>query len=605
VTSSKDPFYLYRLKVVRFGLEFVLLSLAAVVLFRLLPGHGEIHDRPFLLILGVAILALPVVFKAPWRRLLEDGSGLRVIYAWSAGDILLITAGIGVTGGGRSELFLLYALTIAFFGTSLPRRGQLTLVAFITACYVGVVALTGWDITPAVLVFRLAIGMILAFFIAFMSRELMQEIAGHHEARRESDRRSSLLASVAIAARGMSALDPNQVLEAVVKAANDLGFESTAVGLYDESGNYRTVRSRFVPDALVERPVPAGEGIVGQVWKERRTVVVHEYSSQSWALPEMKAAGIELAVATPVWSQGNLAAALVCASSRRQKLGAQEVEAIEMLAAQTGAALYIARRFEDEHRSVERLAELDRLKSDFLSNVSHELRTPLTVIIGNGRTLSTGWRDLDDELKLELLGRLNANALSLNAIITTLLDFSRLEAGHVTLRTEPFDLGAQLEAIVARLSSLFVQHPLTTEIDQGLEARADSPLIDRVVENLLVNATKHTPPGTHVTLVARVDGDTATVEVRDTGPGIMPQDLPHLGERFFRGRTLGIARSSGTGLGLALARELLSLHGSALSISSRLGEGSRFSFTLPMAGGGTGDHPEITPTTSLSTQTRA
>jgi signal transduction histidine kinase len=498
VRSPKDPFSLHRLKVVRFGMLLIVLSVAVVLASRLLPGQSEIHDGLFLL-----------------------------------------------------------ALTV-----------------------------------------------ILAVFVAFVSRQLMREMAGHREARREADRRSSLLASVATAARGMSALDPNQVLEAVVKAASDLGFESTAVGLYDESGNYRTVRSRSVPEALVERPVPTGEGIVGQVWKERRTVVVERYSDQPWAVPEMRAAGIELAVATPVWSEGKLAAALVCASSRRQQLSAQEMEAIEMLAAQTGAALYIARRFEDEHRSVERLAELDRLKSDFLSNVSHELRTPLTVIIGNGKTLSSSWRELDDELKLELLGRLNANALSLNAIITTLLDFSRLEAGHVTVRTEPFDLAALLEATVGRLSSLFVQHLLTTDIVPGLEVLADAPLIDRIVENLLVNATKHTPPGTRVTLVARAEGGTATVEVRDTGPGILSEDLPHLGERFFRGRTPGTTRSSGTGLGLALARELLHLHQSALSISSSVGAGSRFSFTLPMAGAGTADDPKIAPEAS-PTQARA
>jgi signal transduction histidine kinase len=297
----------------------------------------------------------------------------------------------------------------------------------------------------------------------------------------------------------------------------------------------------------------------------------------------MKAAGIELAVATPVWSQGKLAAALVCASSSRRQLSDQEMEAIELLAAQTGAALYIAHRFEDEHRSVERLAELDRLKSDFLSNVSHELRTPLTVIIGNGRTLKASWTDLDDELKLELLERLNANAASLNGIITTLLDFSRLEAGHVTLRAELFDLGELLQATVARLSSLFVQHPLSTEIEPGLTVRADAPLIDRVVENLLVNATKHTPPGTRVALVARAEEGTATVEVRDTGPGVPPEDLPHLGERFFRGGAPATRRSTGTGLGLALVGEILNLHGSALCVSSRFGEGARFSFTLPMA----------------------
>jgi signal transduction histidine kinase len=92
--------------------------------------------------------------------------------------------------------------------------------------------------------------------------------------------------------------------------------------------------------------------------------------------------------------------------------------------------------------------------------------------------------------------------------------------------------------------------------------------------------------------------------VRDTGPGILPEDLPHLGERFFRGQTPGTARSSGTGLGLALARELLHLHGSALSISSSLGEGSRFSFTLPLAGARTGDDAQIAPAPA-SIQARA
>jgi signal transduction histidine kinase len=112
---------------------------------------------------------------------------------------------------------------------------------------------------------------------------------------------------------------------------------------------------------------------------------------------------------------------------------------------------------------------------------------------------------------------------------------------------------------------------------------ADASLIDRVVENLLSNASKHTRPGTEVRLEAKTEADMARVSVVDDGPGISPDDLRHLGERFFRGGDPNTRTTRGTGLGLALAKEVLRLHGTDLEVQSEIGRGSRFSFRLPLA----------------------
>jgi signal transduction histidine kinase len=590
--ARTDPLLPYRLKTVRAGINSTLLALTALLGFRLLPGHGHVPDVAFTALVAAAGIGILLISSIPWSRLFEEGRGLRLMLAWSAADIALVTAAIGITGGGRSDLYLLYVLTTAFFGFSFQEWAQAALLSLTLLSYLWVLALTGWQITAAVLAFRLAVVVTLAFLVAFVARELMRQMAGHHEARGESERRASLLESVAVAARGMSALAPNEVLKAVVEAAGRMGFETAAVGVYDSAGTYRTLRTVRVPEAMVDRPTSSSEGLVSRVWLERETVATEDYPSESWAIPEMVAAGINVAVATPVWSQGELVAALVCASAERRQVSAQEIEAIELLAAQTGAALHIAHRFEAEHQAVERLAELDRLKSDFLSSVSHELRTPLTVIIGNGKTLSGNWKRLDENLKLELLRRLNANAVSLESIITSLLDFSRLEAGHVSMRVEAFDLGPLLEATSTRLVSLFADRKLTRAIEPGLAVLADATLIDRVVENLLVNASKYTPPGGRVVLSAHRNGEYATVAVSDNGPGIPVEDVHRLGERFFRGAAVG-GRSRGTGLGLALVREVLELHGSALQIASRLDVGSRFWFDLPLATrGGAPSEPE-------------
>jgi len=230
------------------------------------------------------------------------------------------------------------------------------------------------------------------------------------------------------------------------------------------------------------------------------------------------------------------------------------------------------------------------MKSDFLATVSHELRTPVTVIEGVGLTLERTWDGVDDQTRKDLLKGLTSNARALDALITNLLDFSRLEAGRFEVRFGPLDLTGLLGQIANRLIPLFAEHPLVVEVDEGLVADADAMLIDRVVENLLTNAVKHTPRETRVRLSAHRDADDVVVAVADEGPGIAAEELVHLGERFFRGGDLN-TRTRGLGLGLALAREALELHGSALEIESHVGEGSRFSFRLRPAAAEGGTAP--------------
>jgi signal transduction histidine kinase len=479
-------------------------------------------------------------------------------------------------------MFLIYCLTTVFFGVY-PIRGQIGLLVLTEAAYLTVLGITGWDIEPAILFLRTGTIAMLALMAGFLSGELMREMAGHHAAKDRSERWAALISTVATAAREMT-LDHERVLDVVADAAQALGMESVNFAVIDEqAGVYRVRHPRGMPEAYVAAEHPLDMGMAGMVRRSGRTVVVDDYAGQPEAIPMMREAGYRCVIGIPIWVHGWLAAVLVAGTKAPRTLEPDEVEAFELLGSQAGLALENARRFEEEHRTVERLNELDRLKSDFLATVSHELRTPVTVIEGTGLTLSRRWEELEEDDRLSLLEGLNANARTLDDIIARLLDFSRLESGRPDVRRNRVDLAPTLDGLAARLEPLFTEgRTLRAEVRPGLNVDVDVVLIERAVENLLSNAAKHTKPGASVILSGRVDGSQVLVEVADDGPGIGPDDLRHLGERFFRGGETNTRRTSGLGLGLALVGEMLELHGTTLEVSSTLGAGSRFTFRLPL-----------------------
>jgi len=253
-----------------------------------------------------------------------------------------------------------------------------------------------------------------------------------------------------------------------------------------------------------------------------------------------------------------------------------------------------------------KLQQLDRLKSDFVSNVSHELRTPLTAIRMAVDNLLDG---VSGELSATLqryLTRVKENTDRLVRLIGDLLDLSRIEAGRVELRPTPVPLDQVFRELVDGLRPMAAAKGLALEIVPGEErlwAVVDRDKLHQVLTNLVGNAMKFTPEGGRVRLSAHrprggpegseVPAQAAgtsppqarqvEVRVEDTGEGIPPEELGAIFEKFHQLRRDGRGKTQGTGLGLTIAKSLIELHGGRIWVESQVGHGSRFSFTLPAA----------------------
>jgi signal transduction histidine kinase len=245
-------------------------------------------------------------------------------------------------------------------------------------------------------------------------------------------------------------------------------------------------------------------------------------------------------------------------------------------------------RMNDELRRV--YAELEaasRHKSEFLANMSHELRTPLNAILGFSQVLREEMFGPVNEKQAEYLEDILASGHHLLSLINDVLDLSKIEAGQVQLARGPFSLREALEqgAVVVRERANIERVRIDVTADPAADVvDGDARRIQQVIFNLLSNAVKFTPPGGAVDVTtARVDGE-VWVSVSDTGPGIAPEDHERLFDEFQQTEA-GIAQREGTGLGLALSKRFVELHGGRIWVESELGKGSTFVFTLPARSG--------------------
>jgi PAS domain S-box-containing protein len=238
----------------------------------------------------------------------------------------------------------------------------------------------------------------------------------------------------------------------------------------------------------------------------------------------------------------------------------------------------LAEGYEREREAARRLRELDRMKSDFLSTVSHELRTPLTAILGFSETLVSRWPAFDDERRRDLVARIGVAGVRLDQLITDLLDFSRLERGQLQISLRPCNVAGLVRETVSKLTSMLEQNPLDLELAE-VEALADPTAFSRVLENLLTNAVKFSPPGAPIKVEARsLDDDEVVVRVEDEGVGIPAEDLEHVFERFYRAHGSD-NMAAGTGVGLAIVKEFAEAQDGRVWAESNSG-GSSFSVTL-------------------------
>jgi two-component system phosphate regulon sensor histidine kinase PhoR len=245
--------------------------------------------------------------------------------------------------------------------------------------------------------------------------------------------------------------------------------------------------------------------------------------------------------------------------------------------------------YEDELRGVllllQDLTELRNLQTtrrELIGNISHEFRTPLAGIKAMAETLRDGVID-DKDTAIDFLTRIDDEVERLTQIVAELTELSRIETGQAELRLEPVNLNQVIDEVIAQLSPQVERQQLS--IDKELPAdipsvQADKERIRQTIVNLVHNAIKFTDPGGKITIAAQVRGDSATVDISDTGIGISKNDLPHIFERFYKGDR---ARSGGgTGMGLAIAKHVVEAHGGSIRVQSEEGRGSTFSINLPI-----------------------
>jgi signal transduction histidine kinase len=235
----------------------------------------------------------------------------------------------------------------------------------------------------------------------------------------------------------------------------------------------------------------------------------------------------------------------------------------------------VQRAWERERQVSEHLRSLDELKSLLLHAVSHDLRGPITAILGSALVLEDGDRELDEDKRADLVHGIAASARKLNRLVTDLLDLDRLERGIVEPDRRPTDVGALVRRVVAELG---LDDHVAIAAASG-EVDVDPVQVERIVENLLVNATKHTPAGTAIRIDVLRDADGVEIDVSDAGPGV-PEELREVIFEPFRQGNGG----QGLGIGLSLVSRFAALHGGRAWVEDGSGGGARFRVTLPRAG---------------------
>ncbi len=280
----------------------------------------------------------------------------------------------------------------------------------------------------------------------------------------------------------------------------------------------------------------------------------------------------------------------------REQLELASVGQVQELLRQVNAQLEqrVADRTRELQRAYQRLTELDKLKGNFISNISHELRTPLTKIKGFNALLAAGDLGSLTEDQTQAVTVMGRGIAELERLIGDLIQFATGARGEMHLRLVPVMPGAILDVVLAGARERAARRGVILEafvVDGTPAMRADEERLRWVLNQLVDNAIKFTPAGGHVTVSAGLVGEVVRLSVADTGPGIPPEKLTELFEAFHQLDGSSTRKQGGTGIGLALVKMIVEAHDSTVSLETALGEGTRFSFDLPVVTGKAAPQP--------------
>jgi signal transduction histidine kinase len=334
-----------------------------------------------------------------------------------------------------------------------------------------------------------------------------------------------------------------------------------------------------------------GEGVLGRTAMTLEPVQVADIAmpgAYEGRLREILIdAGVRAILAVPMVREGHLIGCLGVTRNSPGEFPAPTIELLRTFATQSALALQNARLFREIEEKSRQLAVASQHKSEFLANMSHELRTPLNAIIGFSEVLSERMFGELNEKQDEYLKDIHASGQHLLSLINDILDLSKIEAGKMELELSDFDLPMTIDNALMLIRERAGRRSiaLNTAVGERVgQVHADERKIRQVLLNLLSNAIKFTPEGGRIEVEAKPVNGSIEVSVSDTGVGIAPEDQEAVFEEF---RQVGTAdkKVEGTGLGLALSRKFIELHGGKIWVESQVGQGSTFTFTVPVRRG--------------------
>jgi signal transduction histidine kinase len=434
-------------------------------------------------------------------------------------------------------------------------------------------------------VLRVGIQAIVALVAGFMARSLAREADNAAEqarrfqeaARRESLARRELAAFNTAILTGMAVEDLDTAIQLMTGAiGRDLGFETFSILLRED--DHLVVKGSYglsPPDGAI----PVGQGVTGSVAASGHALLVPDVSEFPAYISGD--AHIRSEMAAPLRIGEEVIGVVDVQGRTEGAFDDVSLGLLTRLADQISLLIHSSRLHAQQKETLERLRELDQMKSDFVAIASHELRTPLTAIHGYVTTLARRFDQLPQDEVLRFLETISRQSERMARLVEDLLLVSRIEAGTIRINVLPVQLGSLLEGTVESLGPEERSRIRLEVMEPPGPVGLDPDRLAQVLRNLIGNALKFSPPASPVFVRAAVQNDELRLSVTDRGVGIPAEHLPHIFDRFHQAGAVLTRQAEGAGLGLYITKRLVEAMGGRIDVSSSLGLGSTFEIFLP------------------------
>src|SRR5262249_14379964 len=389
-----------------------------------------------------------------------------------------------------------------------------------------------------------------------------------------------------------STLDLESVLTTIVSNAVQLsGTDAGAIYVYDDAQRLFRLHTTYRMDpatiaALKEHRIWADNPALVNAVSKREPVQFADLRNETPGVINqiILRAGYRSLVLTPLLRPDEIVGMLVVRRRQPGLLPDATIDLLKTFAAQSVLAIQNARLFSEVESKSRQLKVESKHKSQFLANMSHELRTPLNAILGyNQLILNNIYGETPSRMRA-VLTRVQINGRHLLTLINDVLDLSRIEAGQLTLSLADYSIKQVVQSAGAAIEPLVNEKKLALKLEVPPDlppGYGDERRLTQVLLNLVSNAVKFTDMGEVAVKVAAADAS-FLVSVRDTGPGIRPEDQVRIFEEFQQADASTTKKKGGTGLGLSIAKHIVEMHGGRIWVDSTIGSGSTFSFTVPV-----------------------